>query len=145
MGVSKQPSKVQDKKTRGYYSTEKICEGKLKAGAAAELTMFYICQGYCLCQSGETSGVVYCYGDLVPRVGQEEENGGLKEWYGTILTIQLAVWVVGLLAIILLLCLVLRSLFSLEVQLVRLVNLVGAEDENDFIEGDKEEKQPSPV
>ena len=38
--VSKQPSKVQDKKTRGNYSTEKICEGKLKA----ELTMFYICQ-----------------------------------------------------------------------------------------------------
>ena len=36
--------------------------------------------------------------DLVFRVGQEEENGGLKEWYGTILTIQLAVWVVGLLA-----------------------------------------------
>ena len=24
-------------------------------------------QGYCLCVSGETSGVVYCYGDLVPR------------------------------------------------------------------------------
>ena len=36
--------------------------------------------------------------DPALRVGQEEENGGLKEWYGTILTIQLAVWVIGLLA-----------------------------------------------
>ena len=96
------------------------------------------------------------------RVGQEEENGGWEEQYGTILTIQLAIWVVGLLAMwveinrdvtknpplssILLLCLVLRSLYSLEVQMVRLVNLVDAEeDKNDFIEDTKEEKQPSPV
>ena len=35
---------------------------------------------------------------LALRVGQEEENGGLKEHFGTILTIQLATWVVGLLA-----------------------------------------------
>ena len=33
-------SNLQRCKTRGNYSTEKICEGKLKA----ELTMFYICQ-----------------------------------------------------------------------------------------------------
>ena len=36
---------------------------------------------------------------LALRVGQEEENGGLKEHFGTILTIQLAIWVVGLLAV----------------------------------------------
>ena len=32
------------------------------------------------------------------RLGQEEETGGLKEQYGTLLAIQLATWVVGLLA-----------------------------------------------
>ena len=34
-------------------------------------TMFYVCQGSCLCGTVNNRGkVIYCYGDLVPRHGE---------------------------------------------------------------------------
>ncbi len=65
-------------------------------------TMFYVCQGSCLCGTVNNRGkVIYCYGDLVPRHGELFAEGGETN-NGTsskeLLAAQLAVWVVGLLA-----------------------------------------------
>ena len=40
-------------------------------------TMFYVCQGSCLCGTVNNRGkVIYCYGDLVPRHGELFAEGG---------------------------------------------------------------------
>ncbi len=63
-------------------------------------TMFYVCQGSCLCGTVNNRGkVIYCYGDLVPRHGElfegNDDTGGSSSTRDLI-AIQLGVWVIGL-------------------------------------------------
>ncbi len=63
-------------------------------------TMFYVCQGSCLCGTVNNRGkVIYCYGDLVPRQGElfeGDDDGGGGASTRDLIAVQLAVWVVGL-------------------------------------------------
>ena len=63
-------------------------------------TMFYVCQGSCLCGTVNNRGkVIYCYGDLVPRHGelfQEGSNGSGTATSKDLLAAQLGVWTFGL-------------------------------------------------
>ena len=66
-------------------------------------TMFYVCQGSCLCGTVNNRGkVIYCYGDLVPRHGElfaegNEGNGGTSS--KDLLAAQLGVWAFGIIAL----------------------------------------------
>ena len=66
-------------------------------------TMFYVCQGSCLCGTVNNRGkVIYCYGDLVPRHGELFAEGG--EQQGTtsskdLLAAQLGIWTFGIFAL----------------------------------------------
>ena len=66
-------------------------------------TMFYVCQGSCLCGTVNNRGkVIYCYGDLVPRHG--ELFDGDSEGSGTtsskdLLAAQLGIWTFGIIAL----------------------------------------------
>ena len=63
-------------------------------------TMFYVCQGSCLCGTVNNRGkVIYCYGDLVPRHGelfQEGSDGSGTATSKDLLAAQLGVWTFGL-------------------------------------------------
>jgi hypothetical protein len=66
-------------------------------------TMFYVCQGSCLCGTVNNRGkVIYCYGDLVPRHGELFAEGA--ETPGTtsskdLLAAQLGIWTFGIIAL----------------------------------------------
>lgn len=66
-------------------------------------TMFYVCQGSCLCGTVNNRGkVIYCYGDLVPRQGElfaegTESNGSTTS--KDLLAALLGAWIVGILAL----------------------------------------------
>ena len=66
-------------------------------------TMFYVCQGSCLCGTVNNRGkVIYCYGDLVPRHGELFAEGA--EGSGTttskdLLAAQLGIWTFGIIAL----------------------------------------------
>ena len=66
-------------------------------------TMFYVCQGSCLCGTVNNRGkVIYCYGDLVPRHGELFAEGDGNQNGATskdLLAAQLGVWSFGLLAL----------------------------------------------
>ena len=66
-------------------------------------TMFYVCQGSCLCGTVNNRGkVIYCYGDLVPRHGElfaEGADGGSKTTSKDLLAAQLGVWIFGIVAL----------------------------------------------
>ena len=66
-------------------------------------TMFYVCQGSCLCGTVNNRGkVIYCYGDLVPRHGElfaEGADGTGKTTSKDLLAAQLGVWTFGILAL----------------------------------------------
>lgn len=66
-------------------------------------TMFYVCQGSCLCGTVNNRGkVIYCYGDLVPRHGelfQEGEGGSGTASSKDLLAAQLGIWTFGIFAL----------------------------------------------
>ena len=66
-------------------------------------TMFYVCQGSCLCGTVNNRGkVIYCYGDLVPRHGElfaEGAESGSKTTSKDLLAAQLGVWTFGIVAL----------------------------------------------
>ena len=67
-------------------------------------TMFYVCQGSCLCGTVNNRGkVIYCYGDLVPRGGDMVMGDGANPPGATsskdLLTAQLGVWTFGIVAL----------------------------------------------
>ena len=66
-------------------------------------TMFYVCQGSCLCGTVNNRGkVIYCYGDLVPRHGElfaEGEGGSGAATSKDLLAAQLGIWTFGIFAL----------------------------------------------
>ena len=66
-------------------------------------TMFYVCQGSCLCGTVNNRGkVIYCYGDLVPRHGElfaegSDPQGGTSS--KDLLAAQLGIWTFGIIAL----------------------------------------------
>ena len=66
-------------------------------------TMFYVCQGSCLCGTVNNRGkVIYCYGDLVPRHGElfaEGEGGSGSTSSKDLLAAQLGIWTFGIFAL----------------------------------------------
>ena len=66
-------------------------------------TMFYVCQGSCLCGTVNNRGkVIYCYGDLVPRHGElfaEGTETGGKTSSKDLLAALLGVWTFGIVAL----------------------------------------------
>jgi len=79
--------------------------------------MFYVCKGSCLCGTVSNRGkVIYCYGDLVPRHDElfegKEESGG-RATQRDLLAAQLCIWVFGLLALLIVLLLIRKSITSL--------------------------------
>lgn len=66
-------------------------------------TMFYVCQGSCLCGTVNNRGkVYYCFGDLVPRHGElfaegAEQQGGTSS--KDLLAAQLGIWTFGIFAL----------------------------------------------
>jgi len=87
-------------------------------------TMFYVCQGSCLCGTVNNRGkVIYCYGDLVPRHselfsdGQTNSNGRTSP--RDLLAAQLGIWVFGLLALLIVLLLIRKSITSLRKHIER--------------------------
>jgi len=80
-------------------------------------TMFYVCQGSCLCGTVNNRGkVIYCYGDLVPRHGELFSESGTTNGRTTprdLLAAQLGIWVFGLIALLIVLLLIRKSISSL--------------------------------
>ena len=66
-------------------------------------TMFYVCQGSCLCGTVNNRGkVIYCYGDLVPRHGElfaEGADGSGSTTSKDLLAAQLGIWTFGIIAL----------------------------------------------
>jgi hypothetical protein len=66
-------------------------------------TMFYVCQGSCLCGTVNNRGkVIYCYGDLVPRQGELFGDGAEGSGSTTskdLLAAQLGIWTFGIFAL----------------------------------------------
>lgn len=66
-------------------------------------TMFYVCQGSCLCGTVNNRGkVIYCYGDLVPRHGElfaEGTETAGKTSSKDLLAALLGVWTFGIVAL----------------------------------------------
>ena len=66
-------------------------------------TMFYVCQGSCLCGTVNNRGkVIYCYGDLVPRHGElfaEGAESGGQTSSKDLLAAQLGVWTFGIIVL----------------------------------------------
>lgn len=81
------------------------------------LNMFYVCQGSCLCGTASNKGkVIYCYGDLAPRPGElfnEDNETSSRTTSRDLLVAQLGVWVFGLLALLIVLVLINKSISSL--------------------------------
>lgn len=80
-------------------------------------TMFYVCQGSCLCGTVNNRGkVIYCYGDLVPRHGElfsENGDSSSRTTPRDLLAAQLGIWVFGLIALLIVLLLIRKSISSL--------------------------------
>lgn len=80
-------------------------------------TMFYVCQGTCLCGTVNNRGkVIYCYGDLVPRQSElftETSNANGRTTTRDLLAAQLGIWVFGLIALLIVLLLIRKSISSL--------------------------------
>ena len=66
-------------------------------------TMFYVCQGSCLCGTVNNRGkVIYCYGDLVPRQGElfaDGTEGSGSTTSKDLLAAQLGIWTFGIFAL----------------------------------------------
>jgi len=89
-------------------------------------TMFYVCQGSCLCGTVNNRGkVIYCYGDLVPRHGELFAEGG--EQQGTtsskdLLAAQLGIWTFGIFALLIVLILIRKSISSMKRHLEKMTD-----------------------
>merc|ERR1719277_2083160 len=89
-------------------------------------TMFYVCQGSCLCGTVNNRGkVIYCYGDLVPRHGELFSESGTTNGRTTprdLLAAQLGIWVFGLIALLIVLLLIRKSISSLRKHIERVTD-----------------------
>lgn len=90
-------------------------------------TMFYVCQGNCLCSTVNNRGkVIYCYGDLVPRgdeiLGAEavQADGGTSS--NDLLLAQLGVCTFGICVLLLVLILIRSSIRSMKSHLEKMSN-----------------------
>lgn len=89
-------------------------------------TMFYVCQGSCLCGTVNNRGkVIYCYGDLVPRHGELFAEGGAEP--GTtsskdLLAAQLGIWTFGIFALLIVLILIRKSISSMKRHLEKMTD-----------------------
>lgn len=101
-------------------------------------TMFYVCQGSCLCGTVNNRGkVIYCYGDLVPRHGELFAEGGEPGASGTsskdILIAQLGLWAFGIFALLVILVLIRKSLNSMRRHLVKMTERLPLYHDDDLI------------
>jgi len=80
-------------------------------------TMFYVCQGSCLCGTVNNRGkVIYCYGDIAPKqfdVFSEKSAASTRTTPRDLLAAQLGIWVFGLIALLIVLLLIRKSISSL--------------------------------
>lgn len=100
-------------------------------------TMFYVCQGSCLCGTVNNRGkVIYCYGDLVPRGGELFPEGQGPE-SGTsshdLLTAQLGIWTFGIVALLIVLILIRKSISSMKRHLEKMTDRLPYHFDDDMI------------
>lgn len=93
-------------------------------------------QGSCLCGTVNNRGkVIYCYGDLVPRQSEifSEGQGGAsaKTSPRDLLAAQLGIWVFGLLALLIVLLLIRKSISSLRRHIERVTERLVPGDSGD--------------
>jgi len=100
-------------------------------------TMFYVCQGSCLCGTVNNRGkVIYCYGDLVPRQGELFAEGGAENGKTSskdLLAAQLGLWTFGIFALLIVLLLIRRSITSLRRNLQRVTDRLPIYHDDDLI------------
>lgn len=101
-------------------------------------TMFYVCQGSCLCGTVHNKGkVIYCYGDLVPRQGElfsENDDSTSRTTPRDLLAAQLGIWVFGLIALLIVLLLIRKSISSLREHIEKVTQqLPWYHDDDDLI------------
>jgi len=100
-------------------------------------TMFYVCQGSCLCGTVNNRGkVIYCYGDLVPRHGELFAEGGdttNKTTSKDLLAAQLGLWTFGIIALLIVLLLIRRSITSLRRNLQKVTDRLPIYHDDDVI------------
>jgi len=101
-------------------------------------TMFYVCQGSCLCGTVNNRGkVIYCYGDLVPRHGELFAEGGEPGSTTTsskdLLAAQLGLWAFGIFALLIVLILIRKSLNSMRRHLVKMTERLPLYHDDDLI------------
>lgn len=100
-------------------------------------TMFYVCQGSCLCGTVNNRGkVIYCYGDLVPRHGELFAEGGDPSNTTSskdLLIAQLGLWAFGILALLVILILIRKSLNSMRRHLVKMTERLPLYHDDDLI------------
>jgi len=100
-------------------------------------TMFYVCQGSCLCGTVNNRGkVIYCYGDLVPRHGELFAEGA--ETQGTtsskdLLAAQLGIWTFGIIALLLMLILIRKSISSMKRHLEKMTDRLPYHFDDDML------------
>lgn len=100
-------------------------------------TMFYVCQGSCLCGTVNNRGkVIYCYGDLVPRHGELFAEGA--EQQGTtsskdLLAAQLGIWTFGIFALLIVLILIRKSISSMKRHLEKMTDRLPYHFDDDMI------------
>jgi len=101
-------------------------------------TMFYVCQGSCLCGTVNNRGkVIYCYGDLVPRGGDMVMGDGASPPGSTsskdLLTAQLGVWTFGIVALLIVLILIRKSISSMKRHLEKMTDRLPYHFDDDLI------------
>ncbi|XP_059080146.1 uncharacterized protein LOC131878243 isoform X1 [Tigriopus californicus] len=100
-------------------------------------TMFYVCQGSCLCGTVNNRGkVIYCYGDLVPRQGElfaegTESNGSTTS--KDLLAALLGAWIVGILALLIVLLLIRKSIVSVKHHLEKVSDRLPVYHDDDLL------------
>lgn len=100
-------------------------------------TMFYVCQGSCLCGTVNNRGkVIYCYGDLVPRHGELFAEGAETQGTTTskdLLAAQLGIWTFGIIALLIVLLLIRKSIASLRRHLEKVTDRLPLYHDDDLL------------
>jgi len=110
-------------------------------------TMFYVCQGSCLCGTVNNRGkVIYCYGDLVPRQGElfsESSGSASRSTPRDLLAAQLGIWVFGLIALLIVLMLIRKSISSLRKHIEKVTDrLPWYHDDDDLLSNNSTATSP---
>lgn len=100
-------------------------------------TMFYVCQGSCLCGTVNNRGkVIYCYGDLVPRHGELFAEGADQQGSTSskdLLAAQLGIWTFGIIALLIVLILIRKSISSMRRHLEKMTDRLPYHYDDDMI------------